>query len=65
MWSKHVDINPGDRGAKCGGKMKPMHVIRGRANASIKYKCMKCGTEKKVRAAEQDYASGILDELAA
>ena len=23
LWSKHVDVNPGDRMAHCGGMMKP------------------------------------------
>jgi len=23
LWSKHVDINPGDRAATCGGLMRP------------------------------------------
>ncbi|MGC8981457.1 MAG: RNHCP domain-containing protein [Minisyncoccia bacterium] len=26
LWSKHVDINPGDRKANCGGMMKPKGV---------------------------------------
>ncbi len=64
LWSKHVDVNPGDRKAQCGGKMKPTRVIKGRTNSSIEYKCMKCGVEKKVKAAQQDYSNTLLDELA-
>ncbi len=26
LFSKHVDVNPGDRNAKCGGVMKPVAV---------------------------------------
>ena len=26
LWSKHVDINPGDRAADCGGLMEPIAV---------------------------------------
>jgi len=62
LWSKHVDLNPGDRRSRCGGEMKPIRVIRGRTNASIEYRCMKCGLEKKVKAAQQDYV--VLGKLA-
>ena len=24
LWSKHVDVNPGDRAATCGGLMEPI-----------------------------------------
>ena len=24
LWSRHVDINPGDRAEKCGGMMEPI-----------------------------------------
>ena len=26
LWSKHVDVNPGDRAAICGGMMKAVKV---------------------------------------
>jgi hypothetical protein len=26
LWSKHVDINPGDRASECQGMMKPINV---------------------------------------
>ena len=26
LWSKHVDINPGDRASVCGGLMKPIDI---------------------------------------
>ena len=26
LWSKHVDIHPGDRSAACGGMMEPIRV---------------------------------------
>ncbi len=64
LWSKHVDVNPGDRESECGGRMKPVRVIKGRTGASIEYECMKCGIEKKVKAAQRDYSSALLDELA-
>ena len=28
LWSKHVDINPGDREELCNGMMKPVGVIK-------------------------------------
>jgi len=27
LWSKHVDINPGDRAEKCQGLMEPINLV--------------------------------------
>ena len=35
LWSKHVDINPGDRAEKCGGMMKPISVIKTKGDFSL------------------------------
>jgi lipopolysaccharide biosynthesis regulator YciM len=60
LWSKHVDINPGDRESKCGGMMKPVRIIRSRTNAIIEYRCMKCGLAKRVKASKEDYEQGAV-----
>ncbi len=54
LWSRHVDINPGDRLAKCKGLMKPIHAVKEGENIVIYYKCIKCGIEKRVKAAKDD-----------
>lgn len=54
LWSKHVDINPGDRAAKCGGMMKPVEVEIKGGEYSIIHQCVKCGYRKKNKTAPND-----------
>ena len=43
LYSKHVDINPGDRSNKCKGLMKPIGVEKFKDTYKILYKCEACG----------------------
>lgn len=47
LYSIHVDNNPGDRQAECGGLLKPIawssHKKKG---YMIHYECQKCGMKK-------------------
>ncbi len=54
LWSKHVDVNPGDRKAKCGGLMKPIGVEIKKSSYLIYYRCTKCGYEHRVKTAAND-----------
>ncbi|PIP86919.1 hypothetical protein COW81_03045 [Candidatus Campbellbacteria bacterium CG22_combo_CG10-13_8_21_14_all_36_13] len=54
LWSKHVDINPGDRGAICLGMMKPISVITKGTEYILVHKCIKCGHEKKNKTTPED-----------
>ncbi|MDE1868849.1 MAG: RNHCP domain-containing protein [Candidatus Micrarchaeota archaeon] len=63
LWSKHVDIMPGDRLSDCRGMMKPVGAEYDRKGYSILYRCMKCGMEKRMRAAENDDMELILSLL--
>jgi len=47
LWSKHVDVNPGDREGECFGLMEPKRVEIKDARYSIVHKCKKCGHVKK------------------
>lgn len=43
LYSKHVDINPGDRLNDCGGLMKPIgYELSSKKGIVIIYKCIKC-----------------------
>lgn len=54
LWSKHVDIAPGDRAANCGGMMEPV-AVEGQASAyRILHRCERCGTEKWNQASPAD-----------
>jgi hypothetical protein len=46
LWSKHVDIDPGDRVAKCKGMMEPVDAENKNRELRIKHKCLKCGFER-------------------
>ena len=55
LWSKHVDIRPGDRAEECRGMMRPVRVESDRANEFILvHKCEKCGYEKRNRVENGD-----------
>ena len=47
LWSKHVDINPGDRAAGCGGMMEPVKIDFEKGKYLINHKCLKCGFKKR------------------
>jgi len=60
LWSKHVDIVPGDRDADCGGLMRPEIVEMEKGEFMITHKCEKCGYQKKNRASIEDDIGGYL-----
>ncbi len=64
LWSKHVDIFPGDRLEDCGGMMEPVDVeVKKGNNFVIVHKCTKCGEISRVRADIKDN-SDVLFEVA-
>ncbi len=54
LWSKHVDVNPGDRAENCCGMMEPIGVEKKDSEYSILHKCVKCGFERKNKAQKTD-----------
>ncbi len=62
LYSKHVDVEPGDRASKCRGEMQPVERLMERDSVSISYKCMKCGQTKKVVVAPND-SMAVLENL--
>jgi len=54
LWSKHVDVHPGDRAAMCGGLMQPVHVEIKKGAHIIIQKCVKCGYMKKNKTSKND-----------
>ena len=57
---KHVDVNPGDRAADCGGMMKPYGVELDHGRNIIMYRCEKCRHEFRVKALKEDNLGEIL-----
>ena len=60
LWSKHVDINPGDRAESCGGLMKPIEIIQIKQEFSVLQKCVKCGHQRKNRISKEDNFDVVL-----
>ena len=55
LWSLHLDENPGDRAADCGGKMRPVFAEpNAKKGYIITHKCEKCGAVRRCRAAADD-----------
>lgn len=61
LWSKHVDVNPGDRLALCGGLMDPIRIEGGNENHRIIHRCQTCGFERPNRVCMGDDPDAILD----
>ena len=60
LWSKHVDVNPGDRGAECQGLMEPVEVEHKSGEYIILHRCRSCGFEKRNKSAKDDDFDAIL-----
>lgn len=54
LYSRHVDINPGDRLNPCGGLMKPINIENKSGEFVIIHKCQRCGEEKRNKARPED-----------
>lgn len=63
LWGKHVDINPGDRAANCGGLMEPMGVELEKGKYVITQQCLKCGRIWRNEAAKADDIGQFLTNL--
>ena len=52
LWSKHLDINPGDRQSGCGGDMEPISAEPdAKRGFVIIHRCVKCGAVRRNKAA--------------
>ena len=60
FWSKHVDINPGDRAAVCGGAMEPVGVELDGSEYIILHRCVACGFERKNKTTKGDNFDAML-----
>ena len=56
LYSKHVDINPGDRENTCRGLLKPIEIEKFKDTYKIVYKCDKCNQlHKNIMATDDDF----------
>jgi DNA-directed RNA polymerase subunit RPC12/RpoP len=60
LYSKHVDINPGDRQNECHGLLKPIGIEKFKNTYKIIYKCEKCCMLHKNIVASDDDMNKII-----
>ncbi|MCK5286045.1 MAG: RNHCP domain-containing protein [Candidatus Pacebacteria bacterium] len=61
LWSKHVDINPGDRASNCKRLMEPIEIEKKADEIIITHKCLECGHIKKNKSTPNDNYDKILE----
>lgn len=60
LWSRHVDVSPGDRAEICGGMMEPVRVEGASPAYAIVHRCAACGVERRICAAQNDSADALV-----
>lgn len=60
LWSKHVDINPGDRSATCGGLMKPTAIENEQGDYVLTHTCERCHHKKRNKVAPNDNFDAVV-----
>ena len=63
LYSKHVDINPGDRMADCGGLMEPIDIEQKDGKYIIVQRCQKCGFIRRNKVEDNDNFDAILQVI--
>lgn len=54
LWSKHVDVFPGDRAEECGALMEPVRAEKKHGEWTLFHKCLMCHEIKKSRLNPKD-----------
>ncbi len=60
LWSAHVDNDPGDRAAECGGMMEPLRIEGSTGHYRIVHRCVVCGIERSVDAGKDDNIEALV-----
>lgn len=60
LWSKHVDIEPGDRAATCHGMMKPIDLEAEGSDYMLTLECEMCSLRKRNKTSETDDQESIV-----
>jgi hypothetical protein len=63
LWSKHVDIYPGDRANECQGLMRPKSLELIGGEYILTHQCVECGGEKRNKVSKNDDISGFLSDM--
>lgn len=60
LWSRHVDVTPGDRAADCGAAMEPVAALAEGDSFAVVQRCTACGHTWRNRVAEADDREAVL-----
>lgn len=60
LWSRHVDVSPGDRAARCGAPMPPVGALSEPDGLVIVQRCRECGHIRRNRTAADDDRDAVL-----
>jgi predicted RNase H-like nuclease len=64
LWSRHLDVDPGDRASTCGGLMEPQRIEhRAGKGMVIVHRCVRCGAVRSNRVARDDEQDDDIDAL--
>lgn len=61
LWSKHVDVFPGDRLEECCGLMEPVLVEKEKDKYVLTHKCLKCSKTKRNKVEESDDFDKVIE----
>ena len=61
LYSKHVDVNPGDRAAECGGLMEVVDVSQKKGEFILLHQCVTCGHQRKNKTQEGDDVDVVIE----
>lgn len=60
LWSKHVDVHPGDRASTCGALMEPISVVEKSGEYVITHRCQACAHTKPNRISAEDDFNAVV-----
>lgn len=60
LWSRHVDVAPGDRAAGCGGAMEPIGALVVGDGYVVVQRCLSCGHPWRNRTVAGDDLDALL-----
>ncbi|HEY6745685.1 MAG TPA: RNHCP domain-containing protein [Mycobacteriales bacterium] len=60
LWSRHVDVRPGDRESDCGGEMEPVGALYQGGRTIVVQRCRRCGHTWRNKTARNDSRTAVL-----
>jgi rubrerythrin len=60
LWSRHVDVRPGDRESDCGGAMEPVGALYEGGRTVVVQRCRRCGHTWRNKTARNDSRAAVL-----